>query len=128
MVRLTPAAKPRLATASWGLWLDTATGHRVAVWVLTMTLSCSLALFIQPVLRMDQTSWNASHVAAFEFFGGVPARLVCDNLKTGVIRPDLCDPQINRAYGELAAFYATSLDPARANKPKDKPRVERPIP
>ncbi len=67
-------------------------------------------------------------MAAFEFFGGVPARLVCDNLKTGVIRPDLYDPQINLAYGELAAFYGTLIDPARAGKPKDKPRIERPMP
>ncbi|QFS89944.1 Integrase core domain protein [Mycobacterium sp. THAF192] len=111
-----------------GMWLDPATGRRVAVWVFAMILSCSRALFIQPVLRMDQRSWNASHVAAFEFFGGVPARLVCDNLKTGVIRPDLYDPLINLAYGELAAFYGTLIDPARANKPKDKPRVERPMP
>ena len=111
-----------------GMWCDPASGRRVAVWVFAMILSCSRALFIQPVLRMDQTSWNASHVAAFEFFGGVPARLVCDNLKTGVVRPDLYDPQINLAYGELASFYDTLVDPARAGKPKDKPRIERPIP
>ncbi len=67
-------------------------------------------------------------MTAFEFFGGVPARLVCDNLKTGVIRPDLYDPQINLAYAELAAFYGTLIDPARAGKPKDKPRIERPDP
>jgi transposase len=111
-----------------GMWCDPESGRRVAVWVFAMILSCSRALFVQPVLRMDQTSWNASHVAAFEFFDGVPARLVCDNLKTGVTRPDLYDPQINLAYGELAAFYGTLIDPARARKPKDKPRVERPMP
>src|SRR4051794_30715826 len=110
------------------MWLDPTSGRRVAVWVFAMILSCSRVLFVQPVLRMDQTSWNASHVAAFEFFGGIPARLVCDNLKTGVVRPDLYDPQINLAYGELAAFYGTLVDPARAGKPKDKPRIERPIP
>jgi transposase len=59
---------------------------------------------------------------------GVPARLVCDNLKTGVTRPDLYDPQINLAYAELATFYSTLIDPARALKPKDKPRIERPMP
>ena len=111
-----------------GMWCDPASGRRVAVWVFAMILSCSRALFVQPVLKMDQISWNASHVAAFEFFGGVPARLVCDNLKTGVARPDLYDPQINLAYGELAAFYGTLIDPARARKPKDKPRIERPMP
>ena len=45
-----------------------------------------------------------------------------------MIRPDLYDPQINLAYAEMAAFYGTLIDPARANKPKDKPRVERPMP
>ena len=123
-----PGSEAQIDYGKLGMWLDPATGRRVAVWVFAMILSCSRALFIQPVLRMDQRSWNASHVAAFEFFGGVPARLVCDNLKTGVIRPDLYDPLINLAYGELAAFYGSLIDPARANKPKDKPRVERPMP
>lgn len=123
-----PGSEAQIDYGKLGMWLDPATGRRVAVWVFAMILSCSRALFIQPVVRMDQTSWNASHIAAFEFFGGVPARLVCDNLKTGVIRPDLYDPLINLAYGELAAFYGTLIDPARANKPKDKPRIERPMP
>ena len=52
----------------------------------------------------------------------------CDNLKTGVVRPDLYDPRINLAYGELAGFYGALIDPARARKPKDKPRIERPMP
>jgi len=43
-------------------------------------------------------------------------------------KPDLYDPQINRSYAELAAHYGTLVDPARALKPKDKPRVERPMP
>jgi len=123
-----PGSEAQIDYGKLGMWLDPATGRRVAVWVFAMILSCSRALFIQPVVRMDQRSWNASHVAAFEFFGGVPARLVCDNLKTGVIRPDLYDPLINLAYGELAGFYGALIDPARANKPKDKPRVERPCP
>ena len=77
---------------------------------------------------MDQAEWTAAHVEAFAFFGGVPARLVPDNLKTGVDKPDLYDPKINRSYAELAAHYGTLVDPARAFKPKDKPQVERPMP
>jgi transposase len=123
-----PGSEAQIDYGRLGMWFDPVSGRRVAVWVFAMVLSCSRALFVQPVLRMDQTSWNASHVAAFEFFGGVPARLVCDNLKTGVARPDLYDPQINLAYGELAMFYGTLIDPARARKPKDKPRIERPMP
>ena len=118
-----PGSEAQIDYGKLGMWWDPDSGRRVAVWVFAMILSCSRALFVQPVLRMDP-----SHVAAFEFFGGVPARLVCDNLKTGVTRPDLYDPQINLAYGELAAHYGTLIDPARARKPKDKPRVERPMP
>jgi transposase len=110
-----------------GMWLNPATAKRVAVWAFVMVLSCSRHLFVRPVIRMDQTTWCACHVEAFEFFGGVPARLVCDNLKTGVDKPDLYDPKINRSYAELAAHYDTLIDPARAFKPKDKPRVERPM-
>jgi transposase len=80
------------------------------------------------VLVMDQQAWNAAHVAAFEFFDGVPARIVPDNLKTGVTKPDFYDPMINRAYAELGAHYGVLIEPARASKPKDKPRVERPMP
>ena len=45
---------------------------------------------------------------------GVPARIVPDNLKTGVLKPDLYDPKINRAFGEFAAHYGCLVDPARA--------------
>src|SRR5450631_969261 len=85
-------------------------------------------MFVRPVLRMDQESWTRAHVEAFTFFGGVAARLVPNNLKTGVDKPDLYDPKINRSYGELAVHYGTLIDPARAFKPRDKPRVERPMP
>jgi len=63
-------------------------------------------------------------VQAFEFFGGVPARLVSDNLRAGVTKPDLYDPKINRAYAELARHYGCLVDPARADHPRDKATVE----
>ena len=43
-------------------------------------------------------------------------------------KPDLYDPKINRSYAELAAHYGCLIDPARAIKPRDKARVERPMP
>jgi transposase len=122
-----PGSEAQIDYGRLGMWLDPATAKRVAVWAFVMVLSCSRHLFVRPVIRMDQTAWCACHVAAFEFFGGVPARLVCDNLKTGVDKPDLYDPKINRSYAELATHYDTLIDPARARKPKDKPRVERPM-
>jgi len=91
-------------------------------------LACSRHMFVRPVLTMDQAAWTRAHVEAFAFFAGVPARLVPDNLRTGVERSDLYDPKMNRSYAELAVHYDTLIDPARVRKPKDKPRVERPMP
>jgi transposase len=65
-----PGSEAQIDYGRLGMWQDPASGRRVAVWVFAMILSCSRALFVQPVLKMDQRSWNASHVAAFEFFGG----------------------------------------------------------
>ena len=111
-----------------GSWLDPVTEKIRRVWAFVMVLACSRHMFVRPVFSLNALSWAETHVAAFEFFGGVPARLVPDNLRTGVDRPDLYDPKINRSYAELAEHYGCLVDPARAFKPKDKARVERPMP
>jgi transposase len=111
-----------------GIWTDPRTGRRHRVEAFVMVLAHSRHMFVRPVLTLDQESWTKSHVLAFEFFGGAVQRLVPDNLKTGVERPDLYDPKINRSYAELADHYGALVDPARARKPKDKPGVERQMP
>jgi hypothetical protein len=73
-------------------------------------------------------TWLDCHVRAFAFFGATPARIILDNLKSGVLHPDLYDPLLNRGYAELARHFGCLIDPARAAKPKDKPRVERQVP
>ena len=123
-----PGSEAQIDYGKLGSWTDPATGTRHTIQAFVMVLACSRMIFVRPVIRLDQTSWCDSHVGAFAFFGGVPARLVPDNLKTGVDRPDLYDPRINRAYAELAVHYGVLADPARAFKPKDKPRVERAMP
>ncbi len=131
VLRLVPAEPGQEAQIDYGQlgrWLDPATGRRHVVNAFAMVLCCSRHLFVRPVLTMDQRAWTECHVAAFGFFGGVPARLVPDNLKTGVDRPDLYDPRINRSYAELASHYGCLVDPARSRKPRDKPQVERPMP
>ena len=122
-----PGTEAQIDYGLLGSWPNPASGRSQRVWAFVMVLSHSRHMFVHPVLSMDQASWTASHVEAFAFFGGVPARLVPDNLRTGVERSDLYDPKINRSYAELAAHYRTLIDPARARKPKDKPRVERPM-
>ncbi len=122
-----PVGEAQIDYGYLGSWVDPVGGRLRRVQAFVVVLACSRHMFVQPVLTMDQTSWTASHVAAWEFFGGAAIRLVSDNLKTGVIKPDLYDPLINRAYAEMAEHYGCLVDPARAVKPRDKPRVERMI-
>ncbi|WP_460020130.1 IS21 family transposase [Magnetospira thiophila] len=65
-----------------------------------------------------------SHSRAFSFFGGVPKQIVPDNLKSGVIKSCIYDPEVNRTYADLANHYGTAVIPARPYKPRDKAKVE----
>jgi transposase len=124
-----PGSEAQIDYGKLGMWAPpSGGGRRVTIWAFVMVLSCSRYMFVRPVIRLDQHAWSEATVAALEFFGGVPARLVPDNLKTGVERPDLYDPRINRSYGELAVHYDALVDPARAARPRDKARVERAMP
>jgi hypothetical protein len=111
-----------------GMWTDPLGGRRCTVWAFVATLRASGMHFVRPVLQMDQRTWITCHLEALAFFGGCATFWICDNLKTGVLRADLYDPALNRAYRELASHYGAIIDPARAVHPKDKPRVERAMP
>ncbi len=110
-----------------GRWTDPATEHRSRLSAFLMTLAHSRHLFLYPVLHEDELSWLEAHVAAFAFFGGVPHRLVPDNLTAAILKADRYDPRLTRAYSELTRYYGCLVDPARVRHPKDKPRVERSV-
>ena len=70
------------------------------------------------------TNWIGAHVHAFEYYQGVPALVIPDNTKTGVIKACRYDPDLNPAYQELATHYNVGVLPARPYKPRDKAKVE----
>jgi transposase len=61
---------------------------------------------------------------AMRFFGGTPAAIVPDNLKSAVIKSSRFEPTINETLADLAEHYETTILPARAYKPRDKSLVE----
>lgn len=87
-------------------------------------LPCTGLIYAEASWSQGQDDWLSSHVRLFEFLGGVPARVVPDNLKAGVTRAGFYDPVINASYAALIRHYGTAVVPARAGKPKDKPSVE----
>src|SRR5438128_960577 len=90
-----PGAEAQVDYGYLGAWFDPRAGRRRRVWAFSMVLRYSRHLFVRPVIRMDQRAWTESHVQAFEFFGGCPARLVSEyvprNIFAVLCRPtDLC--------------------------------------
>jgi transposase len=111
-----------------GLMYDPVTEKNRRVWAFIMTLSYSRHRFVRFVVRMDALSWIDCHIRAFAFFQGVPATIVLDNLKPGVIKADIYDPTLNRGYADLERHYGFVADPAKVGSPKLKGKVERVVP
>lgn len=89
-----------------------------------MTLKYSGKSFRKVVWKADQESWARLHEEAFRTFGGSVAYVVLDNLKQGVIRPDLYEPELNAVYAALLAHYGVVADTCRVRDPNRKGTVE----
>jgi transposase len=92
-----------------------------------MTLKYSGKSFRKVVWKADQESWARLHEEAFMAFGGAVAYVVLDNLKQGVVRPDLYAPQLNPVYAAVLAHYGAVADPSRVGDPDRKGTVENAI-
>jgi transposase len=111
-----------------GFMYDPDTEKMRKTWAFIMTLSCSRHKYVRFVFRQDVNTWLDCHERAFAFFKGVPKRVILDNLKSGVIKPDIYDPAINRAYADMERHYGFVADPARVKTPEHKGKVERAVP
>ncbi len=87
-------------------------------------LAHSQLLFAWSAENEKKINWLLAHQKMFAFFGGAPQVVVPDNLKTGVKKTQLYDPDLNPAYTELASDYGTAIVPARVRRPRDKALVE----
>lgn len=104
--------------------IDRHTGELRAAQIFVATLGCSNYIYAEATLTQSLSDWIGSHVRALTFFGGAPAAIVPDNLKSGVQRAHRYEPEINRSYAEFAAYYGVAILPARVRKPRDKAKVE----
>ena len=96
-------------------------------WLFVMTLAYSGKSFRKTVWKTDQELWARLHEQAFRALGGCPRYVVLDNLREGVIRPDLYAPELNPVYAAMLAHYAVVADPCRVADPNRKGVVENAI-
>ncbi len=104
--------------------IDGATGEIRQAQIFVAVLGASSYTYAQATWSQTLPDWIGAHGRAFAFFGGVPAQVISDNLKSGVTKACFYDPQVNRTYAEMAAHYGTAVIPARPRKPRDKAKVE----
>lgn len=96
-------------------------------YLFVMTLKYSGKSFRKVLWKTDQETWARLHEQAFRALGGCPQYVVLDNLKEGVIRPDIYAPELNPVYAAMLAHYGVVADPCRVRDPNRKGSVENAI-
>jgi transposase len=104
--------------------IDAMTGEIRQAAIFVAVLGASNFTYCEATWSQSLPDWIGSHVRVLERLGGVPSLLVPDNLKSGVTRACLYDPELNPTYRDLATHYGTAVLPARPYRPKDKAKVE----
>jgi transposase len=103
---------------------DPETGEVSQAQIFVAVLGASSYSYAEAQSSQAMPNWIGGHVRAFAFIGGLPQIVVPDNLKQGVNKTDLYEPDLNPTYQEMAEYYALAVIPARPNRPRDKAKVE----
>ncbi len=100
------------------------TGEITEYEVFVAVLGTSQLAYIEAIPSQQKHDWISVNQNALRFYGGVPAAIVPDCLKSAVIKADKYESQINESYNDFATHYGTVILPARALHPQDKSLAE----
>ena len=103
---------------------EPATGkyRRTRLFVLTLGYSRKAVRLL--VWKSSAQTWAELHERAFRRLGGTVKVIVLDNLREGVLTPDIYDPTINPLYRDVLAHYGVVALPCRVGDPDRKGKVE----
>lgn len=99
-------------------------GKKRRPWMFRIVLSHSRKGYSEAVWHQSTDNFMAALENAFTHFGGVPKRLVIDNLKAAVKQADWYDPEIHPKLQSFAAHYGTAFVPTKPYTPEHKGKVE----
>lgn len=108
-------------------YVDTATGEQIVCEVFVAILPFSGLIFCCAVHTQQTADFTHCINALLQFYGGVPATILCDNLKTAVTRPDRYEPVFTDICQQLSEHYSTTFSATRPYSPRDKAMVERAV-
>ena len=101
---------------------DTGKYRRTRLFVLTLGFSRKAVRLL--VWRSSAQVWAELHERAFRRLGGTVRVIVLDNLREGVLTPDIYDPTLNPLYQDVLAHYGVTALPCRVGDPDRKGKVE----
>src|SRR5690606_3388054 len=108
-------------------YMDASTGEQIACEVFVAILPFSGLIFCQAVHSQQTADFMQCINAMLKFYSGTPSTILCDNLKTAVIRPDRYEPVFTDVCQQLSEHYNTTFSATRPYSPRDKAMVERAV-
>jgi transposase len=99
--------------------------RRTRLFVLTLGYSRKSVRLL--VFGSSSQTWAELHEKAFRRLGGVTRVVVLDNLREGVLKPDIYDPTVNPLYRDMLQHYNVVALPCRVRDPDRKGTVERSV-
>lgn len=104
--------------------IDKETGEEQEVEVFVSILGASRLTFVEATRTQNKEDFLGSLTKSLHYYGGVPAAIVPDNLKSAVKKSHKYEPQITDSLQDFALHYSTTILPTRTYHPKDKALVE----
>ena len=111
-----------------GYVFDPEAAGRRLLHALVVVLVYSRHMYVHITSSQTLADVIAGLEAAWEFFDGVTARLILDNLRAAIVTADRYEPAFQRTFAEYATHRGFVIDPAAAYHPTGKPHVERQVP
>lgn len=119
-----PGADMQVDFGTVGQLYDPVTKRLRTAYVFVATLGYSRHQYAELVFDQKIATWIALHKRTFEYFGGVPQRVIPDNLKAAVLQAAVHDPVLGEAYRRMALHYGFLISPTIPHTPRHKGKVE----
>ncbi len=123
-VQTAPGEEAQVDFGPVGKLVDPATDRLRPAYAFVATLSYSRHQYAELVFDQKVATWIALHRRAFKSWGGVPRRIVPDNLKAAVVKALIHDPVLGEAYRRMAQHYGFVISPTKPHTARHKGKVE----
>jgi transposase len=124
VIETAPGEEGQVDYGSGPMVRDSQTGKYRRTRLFVFTLGYSRKCVRLLVFRSSVRIWAELHEKAFRRLGGVTRVVVLDNLREGVLTPDIYDPTLNPLYRDVLQHYGAVALPCRTGDPDRKGKVE----